>query len=103
MIQICNLRKEKTSKQYDVKCDRSSVLGNPFPMKTEAKRDECCEQYSQRFLSIMDKPDEFKKFHKEMQRLLAIYRLHGKLRLFCWCAPKRCHTETIKAWIEEQK
>ena len=26
----------------------------------------------------------------------------GKVRLFCWCAPKRCHGETIKKWLIEK-
>ncbi|WP_068768630.1 DUF4326 domain-containing protein [Termitidicoccus mucosus] len=35
-----------------------------------------------------------------MNRLLAAAQKHGNLRLHCWCAPKRCHAETIKACLE---
>lgn len=35
MIEICNLRKEKPKYSYDIKVDMSSVLGNPFEMRSE--------------------------------------------------------------------
>jgi hypothetical protein len=39
----------------------------------------------------------------ELKRLIDIYKKHGRLRLFCWCAPKKCHAETIKELIEIMK
>ena len=39
MIEICNLRKQKPIEPYDVKVDRSSILGNPFVMRSEMERD----------------------------------------------------------------
>ena len=44
MIEIMNLRYDKPSQPWDVKVDRSSVLGNPFPMKGEAQRNAVCEK-----------------------------------------------------------
>ena len=36
-----------------------------------------------------------------LDSLIATYKIYGKLRLFCWCAPKRCHGETIKRYLED--
>ena len=35
-------------------------------------------------------------------KLLRLYEKHGTLNLFCWCFPKRCHSETIKEYIIER-
>ena len=40
MIQIKNLRNQKPQYPYDVKVDRSSVLGNPFFMQFEEQRSQ---------------------------------------------------------------
>jgi hypothetical protein len=40
-------------------------------------------------------------FVNELRRLYKIYQQYGKLELFCWCAPKRCHAETIKRFLEK--
>ena len=31
----------------------------------------------------------------ELDRLVNIYLEHDQLTLYCWCAPKRCHAESI--------
>jgi hypothetical protein len=100
MIEIMNLRKSKPSRPSDVKVDRSSILGNPFPMNGESQRDAVCDQYKPYHAKRMTGSSSSDlNFQKEMYRLKALYLKHGKLRLFCWCAPKRCHVSTIKQWI----
>lgn len=96
MIEICNLRNCKMEYVYDVRVDRKSVLGNPFYMKDESKRDEVCDKYKKYFDKNVVINDNFRK---EVNRLVKIYMMHGKLRLFCWCYPKRCHSEIIKDFI----
>ncbi len=39
--------------------------------------------------------------YDELVRLLSLYKVHGKLELFCWCTPKRCHAETIQLYLED--
>ena len=95
-IEIMNLRNTKPSQPYDVKVDRSSVLGNPFPMSNESQRNAVCDRYA-KYASEQIKNGAYLK---EMSRLYYLYKQYGKLRLFCWCAPKRCHAETIKAYLE---
>ena len=99
MITIKNLRNEKPQNEYDIKVDRSSVLGNPYFLKYEELRDDVCNKYKMYFYKKI-KTDE--TFIKELRRISAIYRKYGKLNLFCWCYPKRCHAETIKNWLEKE-
>jgi hypothetical protein len=40
-------------------------------------------------------------FMNELRTLYKIYKQYGKLRLFCWCYPRRCHAETIKKFLEK--
>ena len=37
----------------------------------------------------------------EMERLGELVREGGRLRLLCWCAPKRCHADAIADKILE--
>lgn len=99
MIEICNLRNCKVEFEYDIRVDRTSVLGNPYFMRNENQRDEVCEKYQAYFDARVSLNDL--SFMTELRRLYKIYRKYGKLRLFCWCAPKRCHAETIKAFLEK--
>lgn len=88
MIEICNLRHEKPCYPYDVRVDRATILGNPFEMTDESERDLVCDKYYDYFNEQIKTNEEF------LEALRNLYRIHqkyNKLRLFCWCAPKRCH------------
>ena len=105
MITISNLRNSKPQHPWQVRVDRSSVLGNPFPMKSESFRDHVCDLYESYFAQTIHKAKtsddpKAQNFIQELRRLYKIHRTYGKLELFCWCAPKRCHAETIKAFLE---
>lgn len=99
MIEICNLRKQKPTQPYDVRVDRQSVLGNPFYMRDESQRDAVCEQYKEYF---NNKIKTSTAFMCELSVLQTLYKEHEKLRLFCWCSPKKCHAETIRDYILEK-
>ena len=99
MIKIKNLRRNQPSKDYDIKVDRSSPLGNPFYMEDESKRDKVCDKYHIWFYKDKHKI----AFYQELFKLKETYKKFGKLNLFCWCNPKRCHAETIKQYLEESK
>ncbi len=101
MIQIKNLHDEKCVRPWDVKIDRSSPLGNPYIMSTEEEREFVCNKYEGYFYEQIG--EQNKGFLVELNFLFSIYRHYGKLNLFCWCAPKRCHGETIKKFLEELK
>jgi aminoglycoside phosphotransferase (APT) family kinase protein len=101
MIQIKNLRNTKPSTAYDVViCRGKSPLGNPFyldDVNDKVKRDEVCDKYEVRFNEQLAQYNA--AVIAELQRLTTLYRQYGKLNLFCFCAPKRCHGETIRAYI----
>lgn len=84
--------------RLNVRIDRQSVLGNPFFMKDESMRDEVCDKYQAYFeREILKKGSPF---HKEVTRLYKLAKSGQQLNLQCWCAPKRCHGDTIKKFIE---
>jgi uncharacterized Zn finger protein len=68
-------------------------------MKNEFERNRVCEQYEAYFHDKMQRTDT--DFYREVMRLHDILQQYGKLELYCWCVPKRCHAETIKNYIEK--
>lgn len=77
---------------------RPSPLGNPFAMRSEAQRAEVCEKYATWFAHKVAINDP-----RVMNELRRLYRLaqQGDLTLGCYCAPKRCHAETIKNFLDQ--
>ena len=98
-IEIVSLRKEKPSEITDFKVDRSSDLGNPFPLGNERRRDMVCDDYDQYIRDKIVARDD--KIIKALNKIYAMAVIYGKARLFCWCAPKRCHAETIRTILLE--
>jgi len=65
-----------------VRVDRQSKWGNPFVLNQDGDRDQVCDlyaAYAEWRLTIQ--PDWLDD-------------LRGK-DLACWCAPKRCHADTL--------
>lgn len=99
-IVIKNLRNEKPVESWQVRVDRASPLGNPFFMKNEEQRDLVCDKYVEWFADVVDNIEaDYPLQRREIGRLLSIYKQYGKLELFCWCVPRRCHAETIKDYL----
>ena len=97
-IEIMNLHSEKCSELYDVKvCRYKSILGNPYVMTQESQRNEACDKYEMWFKK--QSVNLGTAFQNEIDRLLILLRKHKRLRLFCWCAPYRCHAETIRDYL----
>jgi hypothetical protein len=91
-----NLRRHTQEYANDIRVDSPTIWSNPYPMNLDTTREESCELYDQYF---RDKLREDYYFEKEFLWLVDLYRTHGGLRLFCWCAPKKCHAETIKRLV----
>ena len=98
MIIIKNLRFSKPQFAWQVRVDRASVLGNPYYMENETQRDKVCDLYGAYFKENIQDPNS--AFYQEIQRLYSILKEYRKLELYCWCAPKRCHAESIKKYLE---
>ena len=63
---------------------RPTRWGNPFHMHSEVARNLVCDQYENWIMAP-----------EQLSDRVAIRReLRGK-DLVCWCAPKRCHADTL--------
>lgn len=60
-----------------VYCGRGSPYGNPYRIGISGTRDEVCDLFEKKVLPKLD-----------------VSSLRGK-DLVCFCAPKRCHCDTI--------
>lgn len=93
MIKVVNKYREPNH----VYCGRGSALGNPFPMNNEKDRDDVCDKYEEYF----NKQIEVGNVAMLSQlKLIEDKAMVGDVNLGCFCAPKRCHCDTIKAYIE---
>lgn len=81
-----------------IKPGEEGWLGNPHPIgycqicSTTHTREECIEKFKEDFYKKLDRDPEFRK---------AVLALKGK-RLGCYCKPKPCHGDVIKAWVDSQ-
>jgi hypothetical protein len=100
MIRIVNLKNYKLNKdEVLIKVDRSNkILGNKFYMANESTRDLVCNQYREWFKEQIKMPNS-----DVLVELRSIYTIakSNDISLGCWCAPKRCHAETIKAFLDK--
>jgi hypothetical protein len=67
-------------------------------MRKEADRDSVCEQYEEWFNSKLSEQDPVAL--NELRRLFVIGRQQGYLKLGCYCAPRRCHADTIAKFLK---
>jgi hypothetical protein len=98
MIRIVNLRNYRPVEgEVLIKVDRTSPVGNPFYMSDESRRDEVCDKYEAYFNNPARHTSLFRYY---LNDIIGTARNHN-VALGCWCAPKRCHAETIKAYVEK--
>lgn len=111
-VHIMNMEREQPQDfNTDFKMDESNVLSNPFNMSKEEKRDHVCKMYKKAFVKliyhVLGYPVMYethtvckaKLWKEELDKLLKALKQYKKIRLYCWCAPKRCHTETIAHYL----
>lgn len=74
-----------------------SVLGNPYWMNGETQRNEVCDRYDN-YLSkkLNDTSGVQTKFIRAIDKLVSDYKAGVHIRLGCFCAPRRCHCDSIK-------
>ena len=80
------------SSRLVTRVDRSTEMGNAFNMRADKDRDWACDRYEEYFNKRIETDPAFKR---------EVLSLKGKT-LFCWCAPKRCHADTIASWLNGQ-
>uniref|UniRef100_A0A7R9ZSY3 DUF4326 domain-containing protein n=1 Tax=Craspedostauros australis TaxID=1486917 RepID=A0A7R9ZSY3_9STRA len=79
---------------------QGSPLGNPFKMKVEADRDDVVDKYQCWLAEEM--LDEDGAARSEILRIAELVMTSQRpIHLVCWCAPKRCHGDIIKQFVEK--
>lgn len=81
---------------------RGSPFGNPFRLPAGGKehlRNSACDAYDKHFWEHWVNDPEFVE---ELESLVQQAKRDGHLILGCFCAPKRCHGETIKSYIDQR-
>lgn len=79
---------------------RPSPLGNPFYMSNESMRDFVCNKYEDWFKNKIAEQDPV--VMAELQKIASIGK-DKPMKLICYCAPKRCHADTIADYLNNQK
>lgn len=108
-----------------VRCDRNSVLGNPFEMKNKSDRPIVCQAYDEwleenilsyrHYLNITISIEPWtqqglivapsfkhptsRQVSAEMMRIFQAVRAGNNVYLMCWCFPLECHCDKIVARI----
>jgi hypothetical protein len=82
---VVNLRREK----YDIYIGRGSKWGNPF---THLPLERTKASWQVPEAEVLLRYEEWLKQQPEL--MAALPELRGK-RLGCYCAPKRCHGDTL--------
>jgi hypothetical protein len=79
---------------------RGSPLGNPFATKnmSQEERDRVCDAYETWFHVKVTEGDT--DVLAELSRIHLIANIKP-VTLGCYCSPKRCHGETIKAFLDQ--
>lgn len=80
--------------------DRSTLLGNPFVMRTERQRDAVCDKYDRHLKGVMTTTGPRHAKLRNLVIQLGERVVAGEhLALACWCAPRRCHLESVRRWV----
>lgn len=85
---VINMRGKPGTADYFTRVDRGTEWGNPFMMRHEGERERVCQLF---------------ELYAEWRLTVDphwLEPLRGK-HLGCWCAPKRCHAETLLRMANE--
>lgn len=82
-------------------CGRGSALGNPFPIKPSQDRDKVCDMYEIWFDQQVN-GEGSPEFFEQLENIIEQAKNPlNQVNLGCFCAPKRCHCETIKRYVDK--
>ena len=80
-------------------CGRGSPLGNPYIPVVDGDRDQVCDKFEVYFEKQVWTAGS--AIEHEVRALARKLLADGRLRLGCFCAPLRCHTETVRRHLIE--
>lgn len=99
-IRVVNMKHyRRKSNEVLMRVDRATVVGNPYVLRDESMRDDVCERYEEYFKRNVQRGVN-PQFRDYVVKLFKTAQTQD-LALGCWCAPKRCHAETIKRFLDD--
>ena len=102
MIKVVNKYGDKHTyyKGRVLYCGRGSVLGNPFVMQNQSieERNRVCGEFEKYFF---EKIEQKNKNFIEALNFIFKESKSKDVNLGCFCAPKRCHCDTIKNFVDK--
>ena len=117
MIEVINLNQCRDfGKLGDQRCDRETKWGNPFIMYETKDRNKVCSLYDD-YLDAITTPNnedmvktllklgglpqiQVDMWMRKTNGYLDIRELKDVKRMGCFCAPSKCHCDTLKKHIE---
>lgn len=93
-VLVCHCKKS-TNTYY---IGRPSALRNPYPLETERDRPKAISFFEAYFQDKIENNDR-----AIINALMEIHHIglrQGYVRLGCWCAPKACHGDVIKHFLD---
>ncbi len=81
----------------DYIADRTSCLGNPYKMHTEADRASVCRLFTKYFEDRIRTNDSV--ILNELRKIKKLSIGKEYFILGCHCSPRECHTETIAYFL----
>lgn len=91
------IRVGRANERGAVYIGRPSVLGNPFVLTNEAYRDEVLARYRVYFEKRLADP-----IFRDVLDGLETRARKGDLVLGCFCAPRVCHGDVIKEYLDRK-
>lgn len=84
----------------DVFIGRGSVLGNEYHIGVDGTRDEVCEKYDVKLKRKLKRKDPV--IVAEITRIVTLLKKGHDVNLVCYCAPDRCHGESVQEVVRKQ-
>lgn len=100
-IIVVNIKDPVPDGYFSVNIMCPNVLGSPFFLADETKRDVEIGQYKEYLWKHMQDPDSM-----VVKALLKYAQTANNIALVCCCKPKKCHGDVVKAaieWIRDNK
>jgi hypothetical protein len=102
MSKVMNLKDDKaceSSIPNIVRIDRATLWGNPFIIGVHGDRDTVCDAYLEWLNKWIEYKEEIRipfgiRVFSNKEVVQSLEMLKGK-DLACWCAPERCHGDTL--------
>lgn len=122
LINVNNLKR----KREGIRCDRLSILGNPFYMRHEGERERVIKAFEEYFYECLNSPPNYivslqsiadnhnvvvaynwkplkaGDIQQSIKTLLDQLIISKQITLLCWCKPKDCHLDIVKDYLLSQ-